>query len=203
MSKCTADREIMERFKVKIVEKYRTALTRQVGEAIHIRGARGALLNDRDEYNRCELPKLSVTKARQKDPVTEGDLRRQRETENLVETLAETQHKRRNRDDTEERNSREPERETQNKRRRDNTQVTQRTHPQRDKRTGETGEVVHEVNLRDDAEVVQGTHSQRKKGETEVTQDSHPQRSEKRERTEKVAQEINLRVRERKDTEVV
>ena len=62
---------------------------------------------------------------------------------------------------------------------------------------------MHEVNLRDDAEVVQGTHSQIKKGETEVTQDSHPQRSEKRERTEKVAQEINLRVRERKDTEVV
>ena len=154
VSKCTADREIMERFEVKIVEKYRTALTRQVGEAIHIRGARGALLNDRDEYNRCELPKLSVTKARQKDPVTEGDLRKQRETENLVETLAETQHKRRNRDETEERNSREPERETQNKRRRDNTQVTQRTHPQRDKRTGETGEVVNEVNLRDDTEVV-------------------------------------------------
>ena len=76
MSKCTTDRDIMERFKVKIVEKYRTALTRQVGEAIHIRGA---LLNDRDEYNRCELPKLSVTKARQKDLVTEGDLRRQRE----------------------------------------------------------------------------------------------------------------------------
>ena len=72
-SKCTPDREIMERFEVKIVEKYRTALTRQVGEAINIRGA-----NDRDEYNRCELPKLSVTKARQKDPVTEGDLRRQR-----------------------------------------------------------------------------------------------------------------------------
>ena len=172
MSKCTTDRDIMERFKVKIVEKYRTALTRQVGEVIHIRGA---LLNDRDENNRCELPKLSVTKARQKDPVTEGDLRRQRETENLVETLAETQHKRRNRDETEERNSREPERETQNKRRRDNTQVTQRTHPQRDKRTGETGEVMNEVNLRDDKEVVQGTHSQIKKGETEVAQDSPPQ----------------------------
>ena len=124
-SKCTTDREIMERFEVKIVEKYRTALTRQVGEAIHIRVA-----NDRDEYNRCELPKLSVTKARQKDTVTEGDLRRQRETENLVETLAETQHKRRNRDETEERNSREPERETQNKKRRDNKHVTQRTHPQ-------------------------------------------------------------------------
>ena len=62
---------------------------------------------------------------------------------------------------------------------------------------------MHEVNLRDDTEVVQGTHSQIKKGETEVAQDSTPQRSEKTERTEKVAQEINLRVRERKDTEVV
>ncbi len=42
--------QIAEMCEVRIVNEYRSALiTRQIGEAIHIRGSQGVILNDKDE----------------------------------------------------------------------------------------------------------------------------------------------------------
>ena len=46
----------------KVVRFYRTALSRQVGEAIQIRarGGEGAVLNSRGEFNRCSITRLTL-----------------------------------------------------------------------------------------------------------------------------------------------
>ena len=46
-------------FRFNIVKRYKTALTRQVGEAVRIE-LRGNVLNSKGEYNRCRLPRLVV-----------------------------------------------------------------------------------------------------------------------------------------------
>ena len=76
--------QVAERFEVKIVEKYCSSLSRQIGEAIHIRGVKGELLNDREEFNRCELPMLCTTKPKRKPIETERDREIGEETEKIV-----------------------------------------------------------------------------------------------------------------------
>ena len=52
-----------ERFMFKIVSKHRTALNRQVREAVRIRrrgGADGGVLNSKSEFNRSHIPRLVV-----------------------------------------------------------------------------------------------------------------------------------------------
>ena len=53
-------------YEIKILQRYQSALQRQIGEAIYIRKAKGRILNDKEEFNRCELPVLSVSRQRQK-----------------------------------------------------------------------------------------------------------------------------------------
>ena len=49
-------------FVMRVVRSYKTALSRQVGEAIRIqkRGGEGAILNSKAEFNRCQIPRLVV-----------------------------------------------------------------------------------------------------------------------------------------------
>ena len=44
------------------VKYFRTALARQVGEAVRIRrrGGEGALLNSKGEFNRSKIPRLTI-----------------------------------------------------------------------------------------------------------------------------------------------
>ena len=89
--------DITEVHEVKILEKYQTSLERQIGEAIHIRRATGRILNDKEEYNRCELPVLSVSRQRQKKVLTQDTVEIVRQTDKFQEEAGETKLKRRDR----------------------------------------------------------------------------------------------------------
>ena len=86
--------DTMKVFEVKILERYKSSLDRQIGETIYIRGAQGTVLNDRDEFNRCELPVLSVSKQTNKAPTNSRDREIMEETDRLQELRPETQFKR-------------------------------------------------------------------------------------------------------------
>ena len=49
-------------FLFKVVRGYRTALSRQVGEAVRIRrrGGEGGILNSKGEFNRCQITRLTL-----------------------------------------------------------------------------------------------------------------------------------------------
>ena len=44
---------------MKVFKFHRTALSRQIGEAIRIQ-RRGVVLNSRSEYNRCKISRISL-----------------------------------------------------------------------------------------------------------------------------------------------
>ena len=91
----------MEMYEVKILQKYRTSLERQIGETIHIRGTEGTVLNDRDEFNRCELPVLSVSRQTNKTTTNSKDREIMQETDKLQEIRPEVQFKRQQRTEEE------------------------------------------------------------------------------------------------------
>ena len=93
--------DVVETYKVKVLEKYRTSLQRQKGEAIHIRRATGTILNDKEEFNCCKLPKLSDSKQKQKVAVTTRDRDIGEETDRFQEERPEIQFKRRERPEEE------------------------------------------------------------------------------------------------------
>ena len=49
-------------FHFKVVSSHRTALNRQIREAVQIRrrGGSGSILNSKSEFNRCHIPRLVV-----------------------------------------------------------------------------------------------------------------------------------------------
>ena len=47
-------------FGMQIVRSHKSAFSRQVHEAILIEMYEGSLLNSKGEYNRCEIPRLTV-----------------------------------------------------------------------------------------------------------------------------------------------
>ena len=65
-------------FLMRPVKYFRTALKRQLAEAVRIgrRGGAGAVLNSREEYNRCEIPRLSLepTSSSPKTPPVKCDI---------------------------------------------------------------------------------------------------------------------------------
>ena len=52
--------EVEPRFIMRVVRSYRTALSRQIGEAVRIRrrGGEGGILNSKAEYSRCRITRL-------------------------------------------------------------------------------------------------------------------------------------------------
>ena len=64
-------------FVMRAVSYHRSALTRQVGEAVRIgrRGGAGQILNSKSEYDRCHIPRLVV------EEIEEEELKKQEEQE--------------------------------------------------------------------------------------------------------------------------
>ena len=62
---------------MRAVSYHRSALTRQVGEAVRIgrRGGAGQILNSKSEYDRCHIPRLVV------EEIEEEELKKQEEQE--------------------------------------------------------------------------------------------------------------------------
>ena len=65
-------------FILKPVRYFRSALSRQIAEAVRIRrrGAEGAILNSKGEFNRCHIARLRLG-----EPVDEGAVAREEEEE--------------------------------------------------------------------------------------------------------------------------
>ena len=47
---------------MRVVKNYRSALSRQIGEAVRIRrrGGAGCILNSKSEFDRCQIPRLII-----------------------------------------------------------------------------------------------------------------------------------------------
>ena len=50
------------KFMVRAVKLFKSALTRQLGDAIRIRrrGGQGCIINSKSEFDRCRIPKLTI-----------------------------------------------------------------------------------------------------------------------------------------------
>ena len=72
----------------KIVGNYRTALTRQITEAVRIRrrGGEGAVLNSKAEFNRCFLPRLKLVEEQEISVMEQAEQQADKE---MVEQLRE------------------------------------------------------------------------------------------------------------------
>ena len=62
------------RFYMRVVNFYKTALSRQIGEAVRIdrRGGAGNILNSKSEYDRCRIPRL-VLEEQDMEKITEEE----------------------------------------------------------------------------------------------------------------------------------
>ena len=74
-------------FKMRAVSFHRSALSRQIGEAVRImrRGGEGMILNSKSEYDRCKIPRLQVEE--QKDE--EWTMEQQQDLEQTMNELEE------------------------------------------------------------------------------------------------------------------
>ena len=74
-------------FQVRAVQFYKSALTRQLGEAVRIRrrGGAGMILNSKSEYDRCKIPRLVL----EEDTSKEQEEIESRELQSLLESLNE------------------------------------------------------------------------------------------------------------------
>ena len=77
--------QVAEVFELKVVRQHYTCLTRQVHEAIRIRLAGPAAINNKEEYNRCTLPCLEVVKGAPVDPLEPQKEQIQAEHEALLQ----------------------------------------------------------------------------------------------------------------------
>ena len=70
-------------FTMRVVKSYRTALARQIGEAVRIRrrGGEGSILNSKAEYSRCRIPRLVMEQQDDEeiDKLEEEELNRRKE----------------------------------------------------------------------------------------------------------------------------
>ena len=58
------------KFIMRVVRSYRSALSRQVGEAVRIRrrGGEGSILNNKSEFNRCKIGRLTIGEEEEQKP---------------------------------------------------------------------------------------------------------------------------------------
>ena len=78
-------------FVMRVVKFYRSALSRQTGEAVRIakRGGAGSILNSKSEYNRCYIPRLRVE---EQDVIKEMEKLEEQELSTVRELLDEEDH---------------------------------------------------------------------------------------------------------------
>ena len=74
------------KFVMRVVRHYRSALSRQVGEAVRIsrRGGARSILNSKSEYNRCRIPRL-VMKEIDEEQIAEQEARELEEASEQLE----------------------------------------------------------------------------------------------------------------------
>ena len=89
-------------FMLRAVSHHKSALSRQVAEAVRImrRGGEGAVLNSRAEYNRSHIPRLQVEN-RDEDKITEQEQKEMESNKELLE-LADADWEQKKREDREE-----------------------------------------------------------------------------------------------------
>ena len=58
-------------FKFRVKQTFKSAVVRQVSEAVMIRRKGGAVINSKGVYNRCTLPRLTVENPEEQDPLQE------------------------------------------------------------------------------------------------------------------------------------
>ena len=77
------------KFYMRVVRFYKTALSRQIGEAVRIRrrGGEGSILNSRAEFDRCKIPRLVVEEQEQEtvNAVEEQERLETQETQELLD----------------------------------------------------------------------------------------------------------------------
>ena len=56
---------VAEVFEFKVLQRHEISLCKQLGEAIQIRKSNGLILNNKTDYNRCELPVSGVSRQKQ------------------------------------------------------------------------------------------------------------------------------------------
>ena len=73
---------------VRAVKFYKSALSRQLVEAVRIRrrGGQGSILNSKSEYGLCRIPRL-VLKENEEDQVKQKEEEEQRELNNIMVLL--------------------------------------------------------------------------------------------------------------------
>ena len=73
------------KFTMRVVKHYRSALSRQVGEAVRIRrrGGAGNILNSKSEYNRCRIPRLIIEEV-DEEQIEEQETRELREATEVM-----------------------------------------------------------------------------------------------------------------------
>ena len=73
------------KFTMRVVRSYRSALSRQVGEAVRIRrrGGEGSILNSKSEFNRCRIPRLVLEEIDEE----QADAQEDRELREALELL--------------------------------------------------------------------------------------------------------------------
>ena len=71
---------------VRAVKFYKSALSRQLGEAVRIRrrGGQGSILNSKSEFDLCRIPRL-VLKENEEEQVKHEEEEEQRELNNIME----------------------------------------------------------------------------------------------------------------------
>ena len=76
------------RFMVRAVKFYKSALSRQLGEAVRIRrrGGQGSILNSKSEYDRCRIPRL-VLEEKEEEQIKYLEEDEQRELDKIMELL--------------------------------------------------------------------------------------------------------------------
>ena len=77
-------------FIMRTVKYYRTALSRQIGEAVRIakRGGEGAILNSKSEFERCHIPRLVLEEEEDEEEMEKKEEQRVREEQERIEIQA-------------------------------------------------------------------------------------------------------------------
>ena len=81
------------RFHFKVISSHKTALSRQIREAVRIRrrGGAGSILNSRAEFNRCHIPRLVVEI--EDEDAKKSRLAKEQKDQNAIETTLEDMDK--------------------------------------------------------------------------------------------------------------
>ena len=73
---------------MKPVKFFKTALSRQVAEAARIlrRGGAGAILNSKNEFNRCQIPRLKVEEEEDEPTILRMEQEEERQRDETYQT---------------------------------------------------------------------------------------------------------------------